>query len=368
MTVGPRGVFGNFQRWIRGAGPSWAVHSTVDEPLELLCAFVAHYLAMGAAEVHLCLDRPTQEVIDVLGPVPGVRLTVCDAAYWAGMRNGQRPQGPAHRQVANLRRAYAESRHDWLLYCDADEFLRLDARFGSMKDVFALFGRDMRFHLFSPAERFYAEGGPEGSIFDGSFRRSSAGMVAAAPAIYGDDLPYFVKGLLQDGPGKSMTRTRLPLEPNIHTPTDGTNGVIRASSEDIAALGRCHMLHFDGLTRLHWALKLVRWYGAMMDMLGGDRALISIRRTPARNRQATGLYDLRADPVGLERLTRLQFMTAAQIADVAAAGGLVAVDHRIEATARALFPRQGLDFSQAEFDRRLRELHAEFIEASGFAL
>lgn len=358
----------HIRRWIRGSGLTWAVHSTVDEPLELLCAFVAHYLALGAAEVHLCLDRPTQEVIDVLGPVPGVRLTLCDEAYWAGTRQGRRPAGPAHRQVANLKRAYAESRHDWLLYCDADEFVHLDSRFGAMAEVLALFGEDMRFHIFPPAERFYAEGAPALSIFDGMYRCSSAGMIDAAPAIYGKDMPFYAHGLLQDGPGKSVLRCGLAMELEVHAPKDRTNGVIRAGAEEMAALERCRLLHFDGLTPLHWSMKLVRWYGAMIDMLGGDRALVAQRRTPTRNLQAKALYDLREDAQALHRMTRLQSMTAAQMAELAAAGGLVDARPQIEATARALFPRLELDFSQAAFDRRLRQLHADFIKTSGFAL
>lgn len=132
---------------------SWVVHSTVDEPIELLSAFVAHYLAIGASEIHLCLDRRNEEALDVLGPLKEVKITICDEAYWSASERGQRPISQADRQVTNLRRAYNSSKHDWLLFCDADEFLYIDPFFKNVAHLLDSFSDTTNFHLFPPRRK-----------------------------------------------------------------------------------------------------------------------------------------------------------------------------------------------------------------------
>lgn len=344
---------------------SWAVQSTVDEPVELLCAFIAHHLSLGAAEVHLYLDRQNDEVMDIFGPHPEIQITVCDNAYWSNTPTRQRPISQADRQVTNLRRAYSKSRHDWLLFCDADEFLFIDKYFNSVDDLLKIFKPDVLFHTFSPAERFYMAGDPLLTIFDGRYRCRSAKLMDAGKSIYGDDWDFFSRGLLQDGPGKSILRVGAGLDVNIHAPKS-KNGTVTGLAEEIEALRRSYILHYDGLTPLHWALKLARWYGSMIDLIGDNKELIRKRRTAGRNRQAEVLHLNRSNPQALRDMTHLQFLDLSQASKLDEIGGTVLVEQEIAREAMRMFPALDLDFTQDSFNRRLLRLHGSFIADSGF--
>lgn len=339
---------------------SWSVHSTMDEPVELVSAFVAYYLSMGAAEVHLCLDRRNDEIFDTLGTIPQVHLTVCDDAYWSRTRARKRPISQADRQVINLKNAYASSRHDWLLFCDADEFLYSDPGGPCLTRILERCSRDVLFHTFPVAERFYAIGENYKGIFDGLYRCRSPRVQEIGPDVYGDKWNFLSRGLLQDGPGKSIMRVGTGLDVNIHAPTNPQ----KATPEQLALFEGIYLLHYDGLTPFHWALKLVRWYCSMIDLLGDDEKQIRKRRTSGRNRQAEFLHRNRHDPAALIEMTDLQRLRAEQIAHLAVAGGIPLVRPDIEAAAHHVFP--DLDFSQESFDRKLRILHSDFISSSGF--
>ena len=344
---------------------SWSVHSTVDEPANLLVAFAAHYLSLGAAEVHFCFDRKNEEAADILCRVPEVKITLCDQAYWKIMPGRERPISQANRQVLNLKKAYAESRHDWLMFCDADEFLHIDSHFKSVAEIVDVLSPDTRFHLFAPAERVYLKGSKPAGIFDGLYRLRNKPMIDAGPEIYGDDWKFFSRGLLQDGPGKSIMRVGVGIDVNIHTPNEKPKGKILGNEADIAALQRCLLLHYDGLTPLHWALKLARWYRSMIELLGNDQNLLRTRRTPGRNLQAEVLHLNRSDPAALIAMTHLQFLSAEQVEKLTAKGAILEANPQIETSVKRVFSMEP-DYTQKGFDERLRRLHADFIAASGF--
>ncbi len=100
----------------------WGVVAIVDEPLPLVAAFVAHYLWLGADEVHLLLDDPRPEVVAALEGRARVRVTAMDAAWWAA-RGEARPEPHARRQGMLLTEIYRDYPRDWMLHVDADEFL-----------------------------------------------------------------------------------------------------------------------------------------------------------------------------------------------------------------------------------------------------
>lgn len=341
---------------------AWSVHSTMDEPLELVLAFVAHYLTAGAAEVHICLDRRRDDVAESLRGQPQVRLTICDDAYWAQSPAGKRPIGQADRQVMNLRAAYRQSPHDWLLFCDADEFLHIPPEGPTLDQILSGCRPDVLFYTFPVAERFYAMGEPPLTIFDGLYRCRSPRVLETGPAIYGKNWHYLSRALLQDGPGKSIMRTRAGLDVNIHAPKGNQN----VTPADFAPFRGAYLVHYDGLTPFHWALKLARWYQSMIDLLGDDAQKIRSRRTSGRALQAEYLHLHRHDQAALLAMTDLQRLRAVQIARLAVAGGIALIEPRIEATARAVFPGVDLDFTQAGFDRRLRRQHDRFLDQSGF--
>ena len=106
------------------ATPSWGVVCTTNAPVLDATRFVAHHLELGAKHIYLFLDAPDQEVTDLLGDLPSISLTVCDADYWSDLGK-ERPEEHQLRQVFNSTRALrmAEGKVDWLGHIDVDEFI-----------------------------------------------------------------------------------------------------------------------------------------------------------------------------------------------------------------------------------------------------
>ena len=224
--------------------PTWSVVATVDEPAALVAAFVRHHLALGATEVFVFLDNPDPAAEAALSGLEGCILTVCDADYWANSTRGKRPRMHPGRQIYNANAAYAQTRADWLLHCDCDEFLRETK--GLLAEL-ARAGENRVFLRLFMAERVYT--GHETGLFDGVFRHFLPDYDLVGPAIYGEYAGYFKDGLTGHKAGKAIVRTGRDVKMGIHSP-EGHPPHLHVKST--------HLLHFDGLTRLHYALKLLR--------------------------------------------------------------------------------------------------------------
>jgi hypothetical protein len=98
---------------------------------------------------------------------------------------------------------------------------------------------------------------------DGLYRCRSPRVQEIGPYVYGENWAFFSRGLLQDGPGKSIMRVGAGLDVNIHSP----NNPQTATSAQLETFKGSYIIHYDGLTPFHWALKLVRWYQSMVDLL-----------------------------------------------------------------------------------------------------
>jgi hypothetical protein len=224
--------------------PSWSVVATVDEPAALVVAFALHHLECGASEVNLFLDGPNPQAEDALRSIAQVKLVVCDEAHWLDCVRRRKPKLHTGRQLVNADIAYQSCRADWLLHCDCDEFvsdghaLALELGVLEPKHVY------LRLHM---AERAYV--GPETeNIFEGVFRYPMKDFATQGPPVYGDLVPFLKDGLTGHRAGKAVVRTGLPIKMGIHSP-DGPPPHRDAVTR---------LLHFDGLTRLHYLIKLLR--------------------------------------------------------------------------------------------------------------
>lgn len=100
----------------------WGIVSTVKAPLEQILDFAAWHLDLGAHRIFLYLDDPEPQVVTTLNAHPKLRVTACDAAYWA--KGPQRPGKHQARQSRNARHAFnRKTQVDWLAHIDVDEFL-----------------------------------------------------------------------------------------------------------------------------------------------------------------------------------------------------------------------------------------------------
>ena len=324
--------------------PKWAVVATVDEPAALIISFVAHYLALGAAEVHLYLDRPNPVAVAALAGLPRLHLTVCDADYWA--RVGWRPLLHVGRQSHNANAVYAATGADWLLHCDCDEFIRDGA--GLRADLAAM-PDDAAYLRLQMAERVQALGQPEAGLFDGLFRLPVEMFDLIGAGIYGADARFLKDGITGHRIGKAVVRTGLGLRIGLHAPEG------KPAHMDSAA-GR--MLHFDGLTRLHYMLKLLR--RASEPVTAGKP-----RHGRPRLAQIGAVQQLAGDVAACRALVdRLKTVTPNQVRVL---GGMGYLDlRRFDPTAALALHGLAPDLSTAACDAELRARDASFIAERGF--
>ncbi|AJE48586.1 glycosyltransferase family 2 protein [Celeribacter indicus] len=328
------------------SSPTWAVVALVDEPAPLVAAFARHHLALGASEVHLFLDRPDPEADRLLSGLSGCRLTVLDQAFWDATNRGRRPERHTGRQRFVSTRIYRQTSCDWLLHCDADEFVSDRAALSA-----ALASADRSKGLvLRNRERVYLAGDPGMHLFGGAFRTPVDFPDADAAAVYGDFARYLAHGLTGHRVGKTIVPTGHDWEMGVHHPK--LPGPDRITPDLARAPGRM-LLHFDGLTPLHYALKLLR---KAFENYSGPKRQIGA----ARERQYRFVRSHAGQPEEVMALVRgVQQLDARQAAMLDALGVLDTAPFR---------PRDcdGLDLGRTGFDALLRHREAALFRTAGF--
>ncbi|HHX89203.1 MAG TPA: hypothetical protein GX700_05405 [Paracoccus sp.] len=255
---------------ITGEGTSWGVVLLADEPEALVLANLCWHLEQGAQEVHLYLDAPdspaARAVMAQAAALPGIRITACDKAFWRAL-NGARPALQTRRQTLIATQAYQQSRTAWLLHLDADEFLWLPKGKAFAQELVAA-DKAAAFLALPNLERAYTRPEPL-DLFEGVFRVPIPAH-APLPGALAHQAPFVARGLPGHAGGKACTRIGLGASLQPHAPRiDGE----RPAS---APAGEAVVLHFDGLTPLHWLIKLRRY--AAHDPAQWERFLAPHRR------------------------------------------------------------------------------------------
>ena len=236
---------------------SWAVVATVDEPPALLQAFVAWHLSLGAAEIFLYFDRASQTASQDFAHLPQVTVVCCDDAHWQRLGRGRSPRHQV-RQARNAQDAYRRVTADWILHCDADEFLRASVQ---VADVLCAVPADVQSYVLGVAERVHPLGEIGAGIFDGAFRRPFRGPARRGRALFGSDFELTNRGVTGHAQGKCFVRTRQGVNLSIHRPRPAKAGPEIVSAR--AASEVLELLHFDGLTQNYWTYKLSRMVQAL---------------------------------------------------------------------------------------------------------
>jgi hypothetical protein len=345
------------------------VVSFVDEPVDLVLAFVAHYRALGAVGIHLCLDRRRDDVAARLAGAADVHLTVMDAAFWTGLGRARAGDFMVRQAVA-MAAVVPVVRADWLLHVDCDEFLHPGA---AVEAQLAAAPEEAMILRVPVVERVMPlqEAGPGGSILSGRFKRAVALSPAVRQAVWGD-LAGLVDGMGFHGQaaGKSFVRTGqgLVIGPHFAVP-EAIAGDLVESLAWVAAHGMTFdglILHFDGLTRLHWVFKMLARRGLYRAQLEAGHAAAA-EAWPGL-RQVAAVHARVGDAVALRDLAaRVQALDARQEAILAGEGVLVDVDHGIAARAAAAFPAAPPDLSVGAFDAALQRLRPGLAGPAGLA-
>lgn len=331
---------------------SWGVVALVDEPAVLLAAQAAHHLAAGAAEVHLWLDRPDPEAADLLGAMAGVHLHHAGEDGWAFQGGGRRPNLHTARQKYIASKTLAETRLDWVMHCDADEFLTAPG--GSVAEALAAAPAALDWVAVEVAERVQIGGRAGADIFAGAFRRpwrdfdtEGAGIFAPAAC------DYLHHGLAGHHNGKCCARAGRGLFIGVHHGLQSWAGARAVAQGSLPGL---RLLHFDGLTELHYLLKILR---RAQGVVPGAPS----RHGAARLMQIAAVAGRAGDAQRLHRIWRLaKTLDRPQAAALEARGVL---SHDAPGIAQSVAAQLGFcpDLSPAAFDRALIARERDLLES-----
>lgn len=285
--------------------PTWGVVMTVDEPSQLVLANVAYHLGTGASEAHVYVDKPGDPVVAVLEGLPGVTVTTCDEAHWARLGSG-REDSQTKRQAANATQAYGSCEVDWLLHLDADEFLV--QRDYDLREELQHIPRGPGYLHVPNWERVYRAGVAPTGLFDGTFRIPYSGRDIYESHLFGELTPFLVGGVTGHAVGKGIVPTRENCVMGIHGPRRGS----RARENKLPPIhsNTAVLAHFDGMTPLHWIMKILRYglYGAAtLGSLSADHRRNQIQFALEQCRSIADLYEFH------DRLKRLTEAEAARL-------------------------------------------------------
>ncbi|MEM8656317.1 MAG: glycosyltransferase family 2 protein [Pseudomonadota bacterium] len=233
----------------------WGVVLTANEPLALVECNVRWHLETGAEAVFVFLDDPDDGAAGPLAAIPGCEVQLCDDAYWRTCRAQKgRPPSQMRRQTINANVAQKRCGLDWLFHIDADEFIWQDT---PLREELATHADPMVEVNLPVLERVFPVGAQQ-TLFEGSFRATSDLGPEAAEAAFGDFARFMKRGQYSHGAGKSGVRVGGGLRLGVHNATRiGPQGRQRRAAKHISTTAR--LLHFDGLTPLHWVSKMLRY-------------------------------------------------------------------------------------------------------------
>ena len=236
-------------------GTRWGLVLTVNEPEVLVEVNVRWHLATGAAAVFVFLDDPLDPVAARLSAIAGCHVHRCDDAYWATRRPTKgRPPSQMRRQTINANFAQNRCDLDWLFHIDADEFIWQG---GTLSDELSKHDDPMTELNLPVLERVFPDA-PQGGLFNGMFRATSDLSDAEALDAFGAFAGMMKRGQYSHGAGKSGVCVGAGLRLGVHNATrTGSEGRQRRAPKVVSRTAR--LLHFDGLTPLHWMMKVLRY-------------------------------------------------------------------------------------------------------------
>ncbi|MFS4439247.1 glycosyltransferase family 2 protein [Paracoccaceae bacterium GXU_MW_L88] len=277
------------------------VVSMMREDPEIIAHFIAYYRGQGAAKIHLFFDAET--VPDAVAALAEGNVTVraCDAAFWASL-DMPRPEAVEPRQIAVFQHVFRGLEADWVLPCDADEFLNGPK---PLVEIFDAVPREVDAVLFPPIEAVWGPGEgidtPFGSHWFRVLRPESADSrwrkALRALRLYGPAGLMMRRGFVGHTSGKFILRRGAVFDEfRLHTVRrDGKP--ITTSAEDLGApLSQTYLAHFDAISFDRWVKKF------RVPALETPRALLSRR---SRQRRWQFAQFRRAYKAGSEALRRL---------------------------------------------------------------
>jgi hypothetical protein len=223
------------------------------EDPEIVEHFVSYYLALGADSVLVYHDGPADQMARPADP--RAEIILCDAAFWE--RLGGKPEGVEDRQSAVYADGLARCGADWVLICDADEFVFGDRPVEQFLDWLPESVDSARLRT---AEAVWGpEDSPDRPFGSTWFRTSWSNLQfwkALRRIVYGADTRFFRQGLVGHVAGKQFLRAGRAYDfiGNHYTERDGVNISVWAHELGRGGAGM-YLGHFDAIGLGRWRRK-----------------------------------------------------------------------------------------------------------------
>jgi hypothetical protein len=200
-------------------------------------------------------------------------------------------------------------------------------------------------------ERVHTAGEAGAHVFEGIYRTPNTAYEEVGQQIYGRFAKFLRKGLTGHIAGKSIVRTSAPAHMGIHFPanSEGESSLPHKRSHE------ARILHFDGLTPLHFGIKLMM---RATHVYSGPPP----PRGEQRNAQIRFLRNNIGRPEEILRLVHgVHFLDKGQIEKLDALGQIYELAFVPDGCA-------DLDISIEAFDAALKDVHAALLEKTGLQL
>lgn len=244
---------------------TFSIACLANETDAILHRFIAHYLRAGAAEVALFIDRAAGETPVSLAPFDAqqqkrIKLTYCDDAFWDALGQ-RRPDVLEVRQRTVFTNHFRNCAHDWMLACDADEYL---VSTEPLSEVLDLTPDDVPSITFFTIEAVWGPGEAIDDAFGNTWFRipfpTPKAWQRARTSIYGlSGYLMSSRGLVGHHVGKSITRTNSSVdEIQLHwANVDGA--CVSVSARRLGdPFTSVRLAHFDAIDFKRWRKKFQR--------------------------------------------------------------------------------------------------------------
>lgn len=239
---------------------SFSVCCMARETLPIVQKFVDHYRRAGARQIHLFLDgtdEETQEIREVYKADDFVEVTCCNPDFWRRIYPDDADLNLSHKLVGAFKLGIQKNTSDWILFCDADEFVVGDTPLGAalamlpkdclgirLRNTEAVWGADE--NIDEPYSC-----GFERSPFTGGQRRKAV----LSMLIYGKEWQHMRRGTAGHVAGKHLLRKGV-MPDRMKSHYSWLNGkkidFLHTLVEYDANL---RVVHFDAISHLLWQEK-----------------------------------------------------------------------------------------------------------------
>ena len=227
---------------------------------------------------------------------------------------------------------------------DADEFL-FQKR--PLNEELAYVPRQPGYLGFRVRERAFISA-KQSELFDGAFRVPFYGRDAMLTPLFGELTPFLTHGMSGHAAGKACVPVGRDLRMSIHGPRTLDSGRLPPLHSSSTVL-----LHFDGLTPLHWAVKMLRYASGKPEGLVGPHRLAQIE---FMRDGCDGLAEL------LEFHDVLKSVEVDQNPRLRALGMLEQLPFDVGDAARSAIIAAGLSLDANTFDDELRIRNADLLD------